>query len=51
MSTFDVAPPTPLGFWVLDTGSYEFRVAMRRRPSWLARWAMQVVFEIAWRDA
>jgi len=44
-------PPPPVGFWVLYSGQYETRLTMHRRPSWLARWAMRVVFEIAWRDA
>ena len=44
-------PPPPVGFWVLNSGRYETTFVMHRRPLWLARWAMRVVFEIAWRDA
>lgn len=49
MSTISGLPP--VGFWVLHSGRYETRLSMHRRPSWLARWAMRAVFEIAWRDA
>jgi hypothetical protein len=44
-------PPQPVGFWVLHSGQFETTLVMHRRPSWLTRWAMRVVFEIAWRDA
>jgi len=50
-TVFSPPPPPPVGFWVLNSGRYETRLTMHRRPSWLARWAMRVVFEIAWRDA
>jgi hypothetical protein len=49
MSTISGLPP--VGFWVLNSGHYETTFQMHSRPSWLARWAMRVVFEIAWRDA
>jgi hypothetical protein len=43
-------PPPPVGYWVLHSGQYETRLTMHRRPSWITRWAMRVVFEITWRD-
>ena len=49
MSTTSGLPP--VGYWVLNSGRYETTFVMHRRPSWLTRWAMRVVFEIAWRDA
>jgi hypothetical protein len=50
-SIFLQPPPPPVGFWVLHSGRFETKFLMHRRPSWLTRWAMRVVFEIAWRDA
>ena len=53
-ATHVLLPPSPpmVGHWILEqcrgvTTSF----VMHRRPRWLTRWAMRVVFDIHWRDA
>lgn len=45
------APPV-VGHWVIGKGfGGDLTVDMHRRPRWILRWAMRVVFDIHWRDA
>jgi len=51
--SFRLTHPHPIGYWVLFQGhgaSFTFQLSMYRRPRWLVRWAMRVVFDIHWRD-
>jgi hypothetical protein len=42
----------PDGYWVLEHGhDITTTIPMYRRPRWLTRWALRVVFDIYWRDA
>lgn len=44
--------PPIVGYWVMFQGQHiNITLAMYRRPRWLTRWAMRVVFDIHWRDA
>ena len=44
--------PPVVGHWVMCQGQHiNTTLAMYRRPRWLTRWAMRVVFDIYWRDA
>lgn len=53
-ATHVLLPPAPpvVGSWVLEHGhGITTSFPMYRRPRWLTRWAMRVVFDIHWRDA
>jgi hypothetical protein len=42
--------PSPDGYWVLEHGhGITTKIPMYRRPRWLMRWAMRVVFDIHWK--
>ena len=53
-ATHILLPPAPpvVGHWVLEHGhGITTKIPMYRRPRWLTRWALRVVFDIHWRDA
>lgn len=53
-ATHVLLPPAPpvVGHWVIGNALRgDLTIAMHRRPRWLTRWAMRVVFDIHWRDA
>lgn len=46
-------PPPAVGYWILDEasdGTWVTKYAMRRKPSWLARVMIKLIFDIRWSD-
>jgi hypothetical protein len=44
-------PKPPVGFWVYDMGDgCTTKYEMRRKPSWLARVMMRLIFDIRWSE-
>jgi hypothetical protein len=46
-------PPPPVGYWILDEGKdgkWVTKYGMRRKPHWLARVMMNLIFDIRWSE-
>jgi hypothetical protein len=46
-------PPPPVGWYILDEaedGTWQTKYGMRRKPHWLARFMMKLIFDIRWSE-
>jgi hypothetical protein len=46
-------PPPPVGWYILDEakdGKWQTKYGMRRKPHWLARFMMKLIFDIRWSE-
>jgi hypothetical protein len=42
--------PKPIGWWVLHNGFNPVIFDMYRKPRWITRYFMRVIFDITWKD-